>query len=364
MALELGKPMLINDDDCDTEYPSLLEEEESIADTFNPQRPTLLLASVNVARLLGPLSKLCRSLCITAEATNIFEARLISCLQLFPSQLRLGASGPLDPLIISPLMHFQNARILLYRHNISPTCSAEQRSAAIEKCEITAQDTASIISRCFQVATEEAERRLRASATFSICTHLWRCMLFLAFKQSWSAFHVLLRYSALINDSKPVNTSCGRHLDSFLYRLLEICKHDRTQNLEQDEELIALLSGDLHAGTKSGLWENSEAGTLLSRQRKHSRTAQATQEVAPSSGNTQRDMSADSLMSDESMQQWAGWQRIYQTAQWLEEEHKSQLQHRPDGLSPERQRSHSKPAADQHMNATRSRMTIASITDL
>jgi len=360
----LGKPMLINDEDCDTEYPNLLEEEESIADTFNPQRPTLLLASINVARLLGPLSKLCRSLCITTEATNSFEALLTNCLQLFPSQLQLGASGPLDPLIISPLMHFQNARILLYQHNLSPACSAEQRSAAIKNCEIAAQDTASVISRCFQVATEEAERRLKASATFLICTHLWRCMLFLAFKQSWSAFHVLLRYSVLINDSKPVNSRCGRHLDSFLYKLLERCKHDRTQNLEHDEELILLLSGDLQAGTNSWVWDSSESGTSLSSRQKHSRTAQATQEVAHLSGNTQRDISTDSLMSDKSIQQWEGWQRIYQAAQWLEEEYKGQQQHRPNGPSPERQRSQSKTTADQHMNSTRSRMTIASITDL
>lgn len=36
MATELGRPTLINDDDCDTGYPSLLEEGEDIADIFHP----------------------------------------------------------------------------------------------------------------------------------------------------------------------------------------------------------------------------------------------------------------------------------------------------------------------------------------
>lgn len=364
MAIELGRPMLINDEDCDTEYPSLLEEEEGITDTFHPQKPTLLLASVHVARLLGPLAKLCRSLCITTDAIKKFEAQLINCMQLFPSQLQPSAGGPLDPLVIAPLIYFQNARILLYRHNISPACSTEQRTTAIENCVTAAQDTARAISRCFEFATEDGEHRLRVSATFLICTHLWRCMLFLAFKQSWHAFHLLLRYSALINDSKPVNRSCGRHLDSFLHKLVERYQHDQMQTLEEDEELIVLLSGDLQAGTNSWIWGKSETGTLLSKRQKHSRTAQFAQEVAQSSENSQRDMSTDSLMSDEGMQQWEGWRRIYDAAQWLEEVHRNQQQHRLDRPSLEPPRSQSKAGVEQHANTTRSRMTIASITDL
>ncbi|KAK5938866.1 hypothetical protein PMZ80_009058 [Knufia obscura] len=364
MAIELGRPMLINDDDCDTEYPSPLEEEEGIADPFHPQKPTLLLASIHVARLLGPLAKLCRSLCITTEAIKKFEAHLINCIQLFPTELRPGADGPLDPLVVAPLIYFQNARILLHRHNMSPACSSEQRSTAIENCAIAAQDTANIISRCFQMATEDAEYRLKASATSLICTHLWRCMLFLAFKQCWSAFHVLLRYSALVNDSKPVNTSCGRHLDSFLHKLIQKHQHNRTQNLEEDEELVVLLSGDLEAGTNSWVWGSSETGTLLSRRQKHSRMAQGTQEVAQPARPSLRDMSTDSLASDEGMHQWGGWQRIHQAAQWLEEVQQGQQQHRLTRSSPEPQRSNVAADAEQYVSTARSRMTIASITDL
>ncbi|KAK5095799.1 hypothetical protein LTS08_007934 [Lithohypha guttulata] len=54
VAMELGRPMLIADEDCDTEYPQLLEEEEYIADVFHPQRPTLLLASVHFRYSLEP----------------------------------------------------------------------------------------------------------------------------------------------------------------------------------------------------------------------------------------------------------------------------------------------------------------------
>jgi len=352
--------MLINDEDCDTEYPSPLEEEEGIAATFHPQKPTLLLAAVHVARLLGPLVKSCRSLCITTEAIRKFEGHLANCMQLFPSELRLGAGGALDPLVIAPLIYFQNARILLYRHNMSPACSAEQRSAAIENCTLVAQDSATVISRCFQIETEETERRLILSATPLICMHIWRCMLFLAFKQRWGPFHVLLRYSALAKDNKPVNTSCGRHLELFLHKLAEGWQYNRLQNIEEHEELIVLLSGDLQAGTNSWVWGNSETGTLLSRRQKHSRTTQAMQGTGEELEPFQRDMSTDSLMSDEGMQQWEGWQGIYQAARWLEQ----QQQHMSSRPSAEPSRFESSAGGASNASNTRSRMTIASITDL
>ena len=358
--------MLINDHDCDTEYPSLLEEEESLPDVFHPEKPTILLASIHVARLLTPLARLCRSLCIPTEAIRKFEAHLTNCMTLFPSELRLGAREPLDPLTMAPLIYFQNARILLYRHNMSPACSAEQRSMAIQNCAAAARDSAMVVARCFQIETEETERRLGACATSLLCAHLWRCSLFLAFKQCWEAFHVLLRYSTLINDHRPVNTSCGRHLDSFLQTLVERCQHDRLQAFEEDEELIVLLSGDLQAGTNSWVWGTAETGTLLSRRQKHSRTTQATQAAAQASEVVNRDMSTDSLMSDEGMQRWDGWQRIYQAALWLETFQRGQQQEASVTypLSTEPPPLQSQEVAVTHTTDTRSRMTIASITDL
>lgn len=186
-------------------------------------------------------------------------------------------------------------------------------------------------------------------------------MLFLAFKQSWSAFHVLFRYSALINDNKTVNTSSGRHLEFFLYKLVRRHQDNQTQILEEDEELMVLLSGDLQAGTNRWVWGNSEIGTLLSRRQKHSR---AMQEIAQLSEPAHRDMPTGSLMFDEGMQRWEGWQWIYQTAKWLEEVRRNQQQHRPSRPPLEPPRSESKAEAAQRTNDIRSRMTIASITDL
>ena len=64
LATELGKPMLINDDECDTEYPDMLEDERSMFDASspasNPPPSVLLLANIHVARLLAPLAKLFR----------------------------------------------------------------------------------------------------------------------------------------------------------------------------------------------------------------------------------------------------------------------------------------------------------------
>lgn len=353
--------MLINDEDCDTEYPEVLEDEEKNIDAFHPQKPTFLLASVHIARLLAPLAKICKSLCVTADAIRKFESHLRSCLLLFPPHLQLQATQPLDPLYLSPLIHFQNARLVLYRHNMSPACSSEQRTAAINSCCSTSMDTASIMSRCFAGTNpvEQIEQKLRCSASFLTCTHLWRCMLFLAFRQQWDAFHVLLRCSAAIDDARPINISCGRHLDLFLDCLIKRYTSKERGNSEEDEDLIVLLSGDLQSGTSSWVWGNIESGTLLSRRQKHSRSTQpppsATQQ------NKSNLVSWDASEPQEVMSQWRGWQKIVEAARWLENAHR-ESRSQPNPWDSRRQSSaHEFMDPEQPAIDSRSRMNIANI---
>lgn len=373
MATEIGRPMLINDDDCDTEYPEILEEEENISPgDLHPQKPLVLLASIHVARLLSPLAKLCRSLCVTIEATKKFESHLADCMNSFPPQLRLGTGGPLDPFTISPLLQFQNARLFLYRHNMSPACSSEQRSLAIENCTRTAQDTAKVISRCYLAEgnADNIEGRLRAAATSLTCTHLWRSMLFLAFNQLWRDFHALLHYSALIGDEKPVNISCGRHLSLFFKILIDRHTTRDTTAIEGDEELIVFLSGDLQGGTNSWVWNNAETGTLLSRRQKHSR---ARYDVAGEGASVPHDtMSWNPMLSEEEVQQWGGWDKVREAAQYLEQLQRyrhTQAEHHllslettkniPPTANPDQGRPSQRTDTT---DTTKSRMLIASIT--
>lgn len=318
LAIELGRPMLIDDEDCDTEYPEPLQEEDKSIDTFHPQKPTFLLASVHIARLLAPLARTCKSLCITNEAIRKFESHFRSCMLLFPPHLQLQGAQPLDPLYLSPLIHFQNARLVLYRHNMSPACSAEQRTAAVNSCCSTAIDTASIMSRCFTHAKppEQMEQKLKFSASFLLCTHLWRSMLFLAFRQQWDAFYILLKCSMIVDDNRPINISCGRHLDLFLSCLIKRYNTKEPGNLEDDEDLVVLLSGDLQGGTSGWVWGNMESGTLLSRRQKHSRSPQASNHASQQADNTPTTWRAP--RAHEESQQWRGWQKIVEAARWLE----------------------------------------------
>src|SRR5271154_6810019 len=123
--MEVGKPILINDDDCDVEYPSFLEDEIASATTIdNPHQPTLLLASVQLTRLHQPLGKALRSLCLSVDTFRDFDRHLVECMHLFPRQLQLYSVEPIDPRVIAPVIHFQNTRLALCRHNLSPSCSS------------------------------------------------------------------------------------------------------------------------------------------------------------------------------------------------------------------------------------------------
>ncbi|RMZ75415.1 hypothetical protein DV738_g5505, partial [Chaetothyriales sp. CBS 135597] len=258
LATELGKPMLINDDECDTEYPDILADERSVFDTTNvgsdPPPSVILLANIHVARLLSPLAKLFRSLCITNDTLARFEGYLSDCMQLFPSILRLASGAPLDPRIISPLASFQNARLMLHRHNLSPSCSPEQRAQAIEQCSNIARDTAHIMSRCMTgPAAHEDEERLILVQKFET--------------------------------TGPVD-------------------------LDQDEEVVAYLSGDLQATTNSWVWGNAETGTHLSRRQKHGRPKHGSQDSNHSSPAPTQTPVWDSMLSDEEQQDWGGWDHL------------------------------------------------------
>ncbi|EXJ93916.1 hypothetical protein A1O1_02309 [Capronia coronata CBS 617.96] len=376
LALELGKPMLINDDECDTEYPQVLDEERLVTDDLQtPLPPTLLLANIHVARLLAPLAKSFRSLCITTEALTRFESHLGECLQLFPRPLQLTTSASLDPCIMQPLIYFQNARVLLHRHNLSPSCSPEQRFQAIEQCVHASRDTAALLSRCMlpHIQSHDWEQRFILSATTLLCTHLWRCMLFLLFRELYDAFFVVCRAASTINDAQIINISCGRHLAFFLQRLKEHYEQPNPPEVEQDEELLVFLSADLQGSTNSWVWGQAETGTHLSRRQKHGRPKHM-----PHANDTQGSSAAqspvwDSALSEEEQHDRGGWQRVEHSARYLQRLRESRHQQLHEQSQPSFARP---PLTTEHYpgptlapigtsgpppDSSRSRMTIANI---
>ena len=329
--------MLINDDECDTEYPEVLDEERLVSDDAqNPIPPALLLANIHIARLMAPLAKMFRSLCITNEALNKFEGHLSDCLQLFPRPLQLSSVSPLDPCVMAPLIYFQNTRIMLHRHNLSPSCSHEQRTQAIEQCLHASRDTANLLSRFMlpHAKSNDWEQRFVLSATTLLCTHLWRCMLFLLFRQLYDAFFLVLRAASTINDARSINICCGRHLSFFIRRLIERYGQSDNLDIEPDEETLVYLSADLQASTNSWVWGNAETGTHLSRRQKHGRPRHANQEQDPQSTSGAQSPSWDNMLSEEEQHDWGGWQHIENSARYMQQLFESRQQLRHDQSQP------------------------------
>jgi hypothetical protein len=322
----LGKPMLINDDECDTEYPTLQDDEKrspGTADSWSDTTaPPLLLPSILVARLMSPIARSLRSLCVTNETLLKFDGHFDSCIRAFPPGLNLGQGPPIRPEHIHPVIHFQNARLMLHRHNLSPSCSPEQRAQAVECCVKTAQESAVILSRCMSsdVSTQPVDmlQRMVSTATAIFCAHIWRSMLFLLFKPLDENFFILLRLASAIGTSRAINISCGRYLSHCLRVLVDKLESSSPIDLEQDEEVVVYLSGDLQSTNNSWAWGSAETGTHLSRRQKHGRT-----KLSPSEQSLWSDTDSshvtlwDNRLSSQEEQDWGGWQTVEQGARYL-----------------------------------------------
>lgn len=353
--------MLISDEDCDTEYPSVLSEDEGMAEVLEPTTPSVLLAFIHVSRLLVPLARLCRSLCITNDAKRKFDTQLANCQELLPNAWQVEATGSLDPVALAPIMHFQNSRLLLHRHNMSPANEQEQRFESIARCVLIAQDTAKIVARCFIEAdrSDQAREQLRLYSTSFVCTHVWRCMLFLAFDSKWQHFDTLLRYSAMIGTNKSINVSCSRHLASFLHALVEKCQSGRTTAYEEDEDLIVLLSADLQAGANGWVWTTNETSTLSSRRSEQDHPSPPSVPLP----SKPKQFPLDNLSSEET-QQWNGWHRIREMTQWLRGNQEARFQAPGQRAELYSQHAAALPAdSSSYTDSTRARMTIASLTE-
>jgi hypothetical protein len=282
----------------------------------------LILSHIHVARLMSPIAKSFRSLCITTETLIRFEGYLKDCLSAFPRALQLDTEEPMpiDPRHVFPLISFQNIRLLLHRHNLSPSCSPEQRSQAIDWCIGIARDTAKIVARCLRpdthISEAEAEDRFAFAATTTLCTHMWRCMLFLLFRPVDDAFFVLVRAASIVGTKRAVNLSCGRYLSFCLRGLVEKLEYHPPIPIDQDEESVVYLSGDLQSTTNSWVWGNAETGTHLSRRQKHGRI-KSSQEKSLLTMDPLPSSSWDSTLSPAEQQDWGGWQVVEQGARYL-----------------------------------------------
>ncbi|KAE8389920.1 fungal-specific transcription factor domain-containing protein [Aspergillus alliaceus] len=376
LALEMGKPVLINDQDCDVNLPCPVDEQYISEGGIVPegQQTTPLLATIHVVRSIGQLVRTLRSSTISPATLEIFERHFHACLATFPAQYHPQSDQYLDPRSILPLIYLQNARLILYRHNISPFCSPEVRSSALDYCVSISQDTAHLLSRCMQdppglhgysspTGNDDWRTLLASSAGTVLCTHIWRCVLVLLFRQEYDAALVCVRASAVVGDSRSVNAACGRYIAFFLKCLLDLHRRLDSVDLERDEEMLAYVSGDMQGSTGgSWVWQGSETGSQL--------------EMLTDFGSPvpmPHPTGRDNLSTGEA-EDWDGWDWVEQTVQYLisekqkrrQEYNRNDVQCLPTPTDPayltrETTSGGDEPVPQQQSTSSHSRMTIASI---
>ena len=129
--MELAKPIMVNDEDCDTEYPAALSDETGdllglpkARSGTTLARSAFLLALTQVTRLYQPLLRTLRSLCISLDTLSEFDKHLADCMRLFPPNWHLTSVDLLEVYEIVPIIHFQNTRLIIFRNNLSTSCSS------------------------------------------------------------------------------------------------------------------------------------------------------------------------------------------------------------------------------------------------
>lgn len=351
LALEMGKPVLINDQDCDIDLPCPVDDQYITEGGKIPdnQQTTPLLATIHVVRSIGQLTRTLRSSTISPATLETFELHFNTCLATFPSQFHPRTDQDLDPRSLAPVIYLQNARLLLHRHNISPFSPDLVRSSAMDYCVSTALDTANILTRCMRshpphpVSSADPGALFASCAGSLLCTHIWRCALFLLFRAEYAGALSCVQALVSIGDVRAVNAACGRYLAFFLRCLLaRIRAEERIPDLDHDEEMMAYVSGDMQ-GTSDGswVWQGSETGSQLESMRVSSTSTPVRPET-------------------ESAAEWEGWEWVEKVVRDLFAE-----QHRPAYPGgPRQDGSTFAPEADdtdRRSSSAHSRMTIASI---
>lgn len=239
------------------------------ASSPKPEQSTSpLLPMIQVIGGIARLLRLLKSDRLAKSALQAYDLHFNQCVNAFPAQHQGRANGYIDPYELPPIIYLQNARLMLYRHNLTPTCDSVERSAAIVNCVLVAKDTAGFLRRCMQPRSHEAKqnetwesRMISASSAF-FCTHVWRCTLLLCFHLDFENALTCARASATLGNARPVNVDCGRYLEFFLHEMTS--KLDQGVHLDTDEEMIAYVSGDLQGSFgNSWIWQESKGGVHL-----------------------------------------------------------------------------------------------------
>lgn len=355
LSLEIGRPLSIADEDCDVGFPSPVDDRfiqpQGIIRTpasYAPQ--TGLAAAIPIVRFVSQLKRTLKTAGIATHTLQTYDDYFHGIMSSFPEQCHTVAETYLDPILLSSVLTLQVARFHLYRHNLSVSCRPAERADALRRCASVAQDTAKYISRSLQIPPVKAESsdysespsqtwqaRALCSASNMLCMHLWRCMLILCLRTDYHAALTCLRLSSIIGDLRKVNVACGRNLAFFLDRLMDRIHNGNGNHhqLEQDEEMLAYVSGDMQGCLEnSWVWAGSEIGLKLNNTQALPASDPHFRENGETFEGTHLPLRPSPLLTEKESREWGGWERIERMIGQLIEEQRSRLSqplyyHRP-----------------------------------
>jgi ribosomal protein L37AE/L43A len=322
LALELGRPPLINENDCDISLPAGVDDQYIRSDGMvvpNGAQPLThsLLAVIHVVRFYGPLRGAMEAPGISSQTISTFEGQFKQCLESsFPTQCDPSSTLQLAPHFLSPLSYLLHARMLLHRHNLAPRCSASARLSAVEGCTHVALDTAALIHR--------TSASLAEGATALLTTHIFRSALFLLLTGYNDQAITCVRALASISTQRDVAIPSGRYLSFFVSILgrkraehLDYVQRTRppqslrstsdhhaalVESMASDVELIACVSADLQASPDHNwLWAGLERDVNIGQPAALASSASS----SPSSTLYSAEMRTG--LSSEENREWGGW---------------------------------------------------------
>ncbi|KAG9192478.1 hypothetical protein G6011_11212 [Alternaria panax] len=280
ISLETGKPMIIHESDCEISLPSSLEDRyiqanSSFRSMAKPAHFTGFVANVHITRLYAPLYQVLRSSVVLPQTLQSFDEELRLKLLVLPEAYQPDSSALFDVTALPTILCLLSARFHMYRRNLTPLSGPAERANALKRCVSVSQDTAKYVSRALHNPTKPDsgkgwEERVASIASNTVALHLWRCILVLCFRGEYKAALVCLHLSRAIGSVRKINTACGKNVAFFLEKMFDRVRSGQTssQQLEQDEEMIAYVSADAQNSLQhSWVWVGDESSYLSSTQK-------------------------------------------------------------------------------------------------
>jgi hypothetical protein len=287
------------------------------------QTPNGMIAIIPVVRITASIKKTLKSRTITAATLNTYDEHFKAIMSSYPEPFAIHSTGDLDPRLLTAACALQTSRFLLYRHNLSPSCRRSERRDALDRLVSVAQDTALYTQRSFNQAHMSSwAARLRTMAPAFFCAHVWRCILVLTFRAEYAAAITLIQVSAAVGDLRRNNMACGRHLSFFLDKLVERLRMGASQQqLENDEEMLAYVSGDMQGSSESAwVWAGSDPQAVSPVLVNNSNPAG----MNSGASATETAVPAGNQLSDRELHEWPGWDHIQHVLNSLLHESQSQ----------------------------------------